>query len=75
MLLQTKMAKTCLLLFSGTFLNKPNNYIHSREGGKSKNLGGEALSKNKTKIIKHLMNLPFGEKWEKGNISTGPGCS
>ena len=28
-----------------------------------------------TKMIKHLMNLPFGEKWEKGHISTGPGCS
>ena len=73
MLLQTKMAKTCLLLFSGTFLNKPNNYIHSRDGGKAKNLEGNTIKIKK--IMKNLMNLPFGEKWGKGHISTGPCCS
>ena len=49
--------------------------LHTQlDGGKSKNLGGKH-DQNKRKIIKHLMNLPFGEEWEKGNISTGPGCS
>ena len=71
MLLQTKMAKTCLLLFSRTFLNKPNNYIHSRDSGKSKNLGGQHYQ-NKRKIIKHLMNLPFGKNGPNGRRVTFP---
>ena len=55
-LLQTKMAKTCLLLFSGTFLNKPNNYIHSRDDGKSKNLGGNTI-KIKNVIQSHDLKV------------------